>query len=84
MAATRDLPGHRDRRGDGGAEASTTDTLGEGIVLGLVTGIGGAAASLYGTDFFDPQKPKPLTTAINAGYHVVGILIVGAIVGAWT
>jgi len=67
------------------AEASATDTFGEGIVLGLVAGIGVAAASLYVTGFFDPQKPKPMTTtAINSGYHVVGILLVGAIVGSWT
>jgi Protein of unknown function (DUF1761) len=66
------------------AEASGTDTFGEGIVLGLVVGIGIAAAVSFVTGFFDPKKPQPMVyAAITAGYHVVGLVAAAAIIGAW-
>jgi uncharacterized protein DUF1761 len=65
-------------------EATGTNSLGEGIVLGLVTGVGIAAPIVAVTGLFDPKKPNPQTwLAISAGYHVVGLLIAGAILGAW-
>jgi hypothetical protein len=66
------------------AAASGTDTLGEGIVLGLVIGIGLAAMHSLGDAVFDPNKPSPYTWfAITATYHVVGILIVSVLVAIW-
>jgi Protein of unknown function (DUF1761) len=67
------------------SEATGTDTFGEGIVLGLVAGIGLVAAALFVTGFFDPRKPKPQTwIGITAGYHVVGLLVAAVILALWT
>ncbi len=66
------------------AAATETDTLAEGIVLGLAVGVGYAGAAVMVTGFFDPKKPQPVTNAlISAGYHVVGLLIVGIILALW-
>ncbi len=66
------------------AEASGTNTFGEGLVLGLVVGVGIAAAVCFVTGFFDPKKPQPMVyAAITAGYHVVGLTVASAIIGAW-
>jgi hypothetical protein len=65
-------------------QASGTDTFGEGIVLGLVSGIGIAGAVLFVTGVFDPKKPDPMTWfGITAGYHLVGLLIASVIVSVW-
>jgi Protein of unknown function (DUF1761) len=65
-------------------QASGTDTFGEGIVLGLVAGIGIAGAVLFVTGVFDPKKPDPMTWfGITAGYHLVGLLIASVIVSVW-
>jgi uncharacterized protein DUF1761 len=66
------------------AAATLTDTLGEGIVLGLVAGFGVATMVLIVTANFETKPQKWVWFAITAGYHLVGLLIVGAIVGAWT
>ena len=66
------------------ASATATDTLGEGIVLGLVIGVGLAAMHSLGDAVFDPNKPQPYTWfAITAAYHVLGILIVAVLVSVW-
>jgi hypothetical protein len=66
------------------AYASDTNTVAGGLVLGLVVGIGVAAAAIMATGFFDPQKAAPITFAgINAAYHVVGLAVAGMIIGAW-
>ncbi|HEX2090510.1 MAG TPA: DUF1761 domain-containing protein [Actinomycetota bacterium] len=66
------------------AKASGTDTVGEGLVLGLVTGVGIAAAVVAVTGLFDPQKANPRTwVAISAGYHVVSLLVVGVLLAVW-
>jgi len=46
------------------AAATATDTLSEGIVLGLVVGVGYAAAAVLVTGFFDPKKASPVTNAL--------------------
>lgn len=67
------------------AEAAGVDGFGDGLVLGLVTGIGVAGAALLVTGVFDPKKPKPMTWfAVMAGYHLVGLTIAAVIVSVWT
>lgn len=67
------------------AEATDTDTAGEGIVLGLVASIGLVAAELFVSGSFDPRKPKAQTwVAVTAGYYVVGLALAGVIVAVWT
>jgi hypothetical protein len=66
------------------AEATGTDTPGEGVVLGVVAAVGFAFAISLVTATFESTKPKPMVWgAINAGYHIVGILVASAIIGAW-
>jgi hypothetical protein len=66
------------------AVATRTNELKEGIQLGLVVGVGVAAAVAILGGVFESNKPKPmLSAAISAGYHVLGLLIVGALVSIW-
>ena len=66
------------------AQATATDTLTEGVVLGLVVGIGYAATILLTTAAFEFSKPRRWTWGlIDASYHVVGLLIAAVIVGVW-
>lgn len=66
------------------AKASATDTLEEGIVLGLVVAIGFAVSIAFVTAQFESQKPKPMVWgAVNAGYHVVGNLLAAIIIAVW-
>jgi Protein of unknown function (DUF1761) len=66
------------------AVATGTDTAGEGIVLGLVTGVGIAAAALFVTGFFDPQKPQAMVwVSVVSGYHIVGLVIAAIILALW-
>ncbi|HEU4542721.1 MAG TPA: DUF1761 domain-containing protein [Jiangellaceae bacterium] len=67
------------------AHATGSDTFGEGIVLGLVAGIGLAGAALAVTAHFDPKSPKPWTSfGVHAGYHLIGMVITAVIVSVWT
>jgi hypothetical protein len=72
-----------------GALALLTEAIGitsavEGIGLGLVGGVGIAGAVLFVTGIFDPNRPGPLLWfAITAGYYIVGLAGVGAILGVW-
>ena len=66
------------------AVATGSDTLTEGVILGLVVGVGYAAATTAVDAAFDPNRPEPWTWfAITSGYHVLGLLIVGVLVAAW-
>ena len=61
-----------------------TDTLAEGVVLGLVVGVGLSLMHTLVDATFDPNKPQPWTWfAINGSYHALGILIVAIIVAVW-
>ncbi len=65
--------------------ASETDTIMEGVLLGLVIGVGIALPVRFVTGAHDMTKPAPMTfAAIGAGYHVVGLTLAGAILGQWT
>ena len=66
------------------AAATGTDTLAEGAVLGVVVGVGYALVVTATDAVLDPNKPKPWTWfAISGAYHVVSLIIVGMIIGAW-
>jgi uncharacterized protein DUF1761 len=64
------------------AKATGTDTLTEGILLGLVVGVGYALVVTATDALFDPNKPKPWNWfAISGSYHLLSLVIVGAIFG---
>jgi hypothetical protein len=66
------------------AVATGTDELGEGIVLGLVLGIGLSLAHTFVDASFSPEKPQPWTWfAINGSYHTLGLVIVAVIIAVW-
>ena len=66
------------------AAATGSDSIGEGVVLGLVVGIGLSLMHTLVDATFDPNKPEPWTWfAINGTYHALGLLIVAVIVSAW-
>ena len=66
------------------ARATGTDALSEGIVLGLVAGIGYAAMVVLTTAAFEFSKPQRWTWGvIDASYHAIGILIAAVIIAVW-
>ena len=66
------------------AQATGTDTVQEGVVLGLVVGVGYALTVTATDAVFDPNKPKPWNWfAISGAYHLVALILVGMIIGAW-
>jgi len=66
------------------ARATATDTLGEGIILGLVLGLGLAVPLLLTTAAFEFTKPRRFTWGvIDASYHVVGFVIAAVLLALW-
>ena len=66
------------------ASATGSDELGEGIVLGLILGIGLSLAHTFVDASFDPNKPQPwIWFAINGSYHALGLVIVAIIIAIW-
>lgn len=63
------------------ARASGADGFGEGIVLGLVCGVGFALTALVVTQRFENRPPT--LPWINAGYHILGLLVAAIIVTVW-
>lgn len=64
--------------------ATGTDSVGEGIVLGLVLGVLLAASLFFVTAKFEPTKPDAMTWfAVTAGYHALGLLIASVILAIW-
>lgn len=62
------------------AQATGTDTVAEAVILGLVVGIGYAAAILLNTAAFEFAKPnRSLWGAIDATYHGIGLLLAAVI-----
>jgi hypothetical protein len=66
------------------AVATGTDTLVEGITLGLITGLGFALPMVGVEATFDPNKPKPLAWfAITVAYHLIGFLVLAVVIAIW-
>ena len=66
------------------AAATDTDELGEGITLGLVTGVGYALAMVGVEATFDPNKPKPLQWfLITTAYHLIGFVVLAVVIAIW-
>jgi hypothetical protein len=66
------------------AGATGTDTIGEALVLALVTGVGLCGATLYVASI---SEPKPAPTAwflIGGGYHLVGLALAAVILALWS
>lgn len=64
--------------------ATGSDTLSEGVALGLVTGVGLVGSALFVTGFFDPKKPQPMVWfAVTGSYHLVGLLVASMILSVW-
>ncbi len=64
--------------------ATGSDEVGDGIVLGLVTGIGFALTLIGTTAMFEPSKPNAaLWGVITGGYHAVGFMIMAVVVSVW-
>jgi len=62
-------------------KATGTDTLTEGLILGLLVGVGYAATVLINTAAFEFNKPKQWTWgAIDATYHVLGLVIAAVVI----
>lgn len=60
------------------------DTLTDGVVLGLVVGIGYAATIILNLASFEFSKPQRWTWGvIDASYHVVGLLIAAIVLALW-
>jgi Na+/H+ antiporter NhaA len=65
------------------ARATGSTTFGDGIVLGLVLGVG-FGLTLYWVESTFGQRPRPATWfAITATYQFLGILIATVIVTVW-
>ena len=63
------------------AEAVGVENAGEGAVLGAVAGVG-LVATTFGVSYvFESRSVKHWL--INAGYPVVSITLIGALVGGW-
>lgn len=66
------------------AAATGSASLADGVVLGLVVGVGLALMHTLVDATFDPNKPQPwIWAAINGGYHALGLFIVAVIVSVW-
>jgi hypothetical protein len=66
------------------AAATGSDTVGEGIVLGLVVGVGYAVVGAAVEATFG-NRPQPSTWfLITASYNLLGLVISAVIVSVWT
>ena len=66
------------------AKATGSDDVTDGLILGLVVGVGLSLAHTLVDATFDPNKPEPwVWFAINGSYHTIGLVIVAVIVSVW-
>ena len=57
------------------------DSINDGLIIGLLVGICFVLAAMAVNDTFE-KRPAGLTI-INVLYHIVGLIIIGIIIGAW-
>ncbi len=65
------------------ARATGAETLADGLVLGLVLGVGFAVPLTALGAVFERKPDSGTWFGVTAGYHLVGLLIVAVIVSAW-
>jgi hypothetical protein len=66
------------------SEATGSNSLAEGLVLGLVVAVGIACAVLVVTGPLDPQRPRLVVWfAITGGYHVIGLVTTALLIAVW-
>jgi hypothetical protein len=66
------------------AVATESTTLGDGIVLGLVVGVGYTTVVTAIGAVFSPKMPSPRTWFwITASFNLLGLLITGVLVSVW-
>ncbi len=63
------------------AGAGGAATLSQGLLLGLITGVGFVVTVLLVTHAYE-QRPASVWL-INAGYHLVGFVLTAVIVSVW-
>ena len=64
--------------------ATGSDSVGNGICLGLVIGIGYVLTLFATTATFETSKPQPwVWMIITASYHFLGLVIAAVILSAW-
>ena len=63
------------------AEAAGADTALEGLLLGLLVGVG-FVATTAGVNYVFESRPRNLYL-INAGYPVVSLALIGLLIGVW-
>ena len=63
------------------AEAVGADMAVEGLLLGLLVGVG-FVATTAGVNYVFESRPRNLYL-INAGYPVVSLALIGLLIGAW-
>ncbi len=56
-------------------------TLVDGVLLGGVAGTGFVAAATFMNGIY--EQKKPLLSALFGAYYTLGLMVAGAIVGAW-
>ena len=66
------------------ARALKVQTLGGGLVLGVALWLGFGLPYWMLASIFNPHAKRPGTLiGVQSSYHLIGMLVVGAVVGAW-
>lgn len=56
-------------------------TLGDGVAVGAVAGVGFVAASTFMNGVY--EQKAPVLSALFGAYYTLGLMAMGAILGAW-